>query len=34
MVRFTVTEFAPPDEEGARVGSGVIARLCEAAVHS
>lgn len=32
VVGFTVTEFAPPDDEGARAGSEVIARLCEAAI--
>jgi arginase len=31
VVGFTVTEFAPPDEDGARAGSEVIARLCDAA---
>jgi arginase len=31
LVGLTVTEFAPADEEGAREGSKVIARLCEAA---
>lgn len=32
LVGLTVTEFAPADEDGARAGSEVIARLCEAAV--
>lgn len=31
VVGLTVTEFAPPDENAAREGSRVIARLCEAA---
>lgn len=33
VVGLTVTEFAPADENAAREGSKVIARLCEAAVH-
>ncbi|WP_368563760.1 arginase family protein [Pseudoxanthomonas sp. UTMC 1351] len=32
VVGFTVTEFAPADDEEAREGSQVIGRLCEAAV--
>ncbi|WP_424681442.1 arginase family protein [Frateuria sp. YIM B11624] len=32
LVGFTVTEFAPADDDEARVGSEVIARLCDAAV--
>lgn len=32
VVGFTVTEFAPSDEDDAREGSKVIARLCEAAI--
>lgn len=32
LVGFTVTEFAPADDEAARAGSKVIARLCEAAI--
>jgi arginase len=32
VVGFTVTEFAPSDEEEAREGGKVIARLCEAAI--
>jgi len=32
VVGFTVTEFAPADEDEARKGSQVIARLCEAAI--
>lgn len=31
LVGLTLTEFAPADEEGARHGSEVIARICEAA---
>lgn len=31
LVGLTVTEFVPSDEEGARAGGEVIARLCEAA---
>lgn len=34
VVGHTVTEFAPSNEEQAREGSKVIARLCEAAVNS
>ncbi|MET1161767.1 MAG: arginase family protein [Pseudoxanthomonas sp.] len=34
VVGFTVTEFAPADDEEAREGSKVIARLCEAVVRS
>jgi arginase len=33
VVGLTVTEFAPADEDGAREGSKVIARICEAVVH-
>jgi len=33
VVGLTVTEFAPADEVGAREGSKVIARICEAVVH-
>lgn len=33
VVGFTVTEFAPSDEEEAREGCKVIARLCEAVTH-
>ncbi|HEY5805108.1 MAG TPA: arginase family protein [Lysobacter sp.] len=32
LVGFTVTEFAPADDAGARDGSKVIQRLCEAAI--
>jgi arginase len=32
VVGLTVTEFAPSDDDGARAGSKVIARLCEAAI--
>lgn len=32
LVGLTITEFAPADEEEARAGSQVIARLCEAAI--
>lgn len=32
VVGFTVTEFAPADEDAAREGGKVIARLCEAAI--
>lgn len=32
VVGFTITEFAPPDDQAARVGSEFIARLCEALV--
>jgi len=31
LVGFTVTEFAPADDDAARDGSRVIQRLCEAA---
>ena len=34
VVGFSVTEFAPSDEDQAREGSRVIARLCEAAIDS
>ena len=34
VVGLTVTEFAPSNEEEAREGSKVIARLCEAAINS
>jgi arginase len=34
VVGLTVTEFAPTDEDEAREGSRVIARLCEAVVGS
>ncbi len=34
LVGLTVTEFAPADEDEAREGSKVIARLCEAAIDS
>jgi len=33
LVGFTVTEFAPADDEDARKGGEVIARLCEAAIN-
>jgi arginase len=33
LVGFTVTEFAPANDEDAREGSKVIASLCEAAIH-
>jgi len=32
VVGFTVTEFAPADDEGAREGSKVIRRLLDAVV--
>lgn len=34
VVGFSVTEFAPSDEDQAREGSRVMARLCEAAIDS
>ena len=34
VVGLTVTEFAPADEDQARDGGGVIARICEAVVES
>lgn len=34
VVGLTVTEFAPSDEDQAREGGRVIARLCEAAIDS
>jgi arginase len=32
VVGLSVTEFAPADEDGAREGGKVIARICEAAI--
>lgn len=34
VVGFTVTEFSPCSEEGARLGSKIIARLCDAIIPS
>jgi arginase len=34
LVGLTLTEFAPSDDDAAREGSRVIARLCEAAVEA